>query len=518
MHLAIDLGTTNSVAAIAQEGSVRTLSLSGISREQPLLQPSLVPTAVFVRETRRRLWPRFWKSEPNALIGQAALYRNGDGLSPAFAQSFKRTLHTQPHRPVARVGGQDVSAREAAYLFLRELLAAAKVEAGLKKIDSLTITAPVGYFETYRAELQQLARRLGVRNLRTLDEPIAAALGYGVNVARDETLLIVDFGGGTLNLAAMRLGPRTYEAGAAPILAKHMVAVGGSDVDQWLLEELLYDFSDLPDWQWDAHWAVMQAKEAASRTGSATLRWRGIEKNVTREQLTEILTRRGLYGAVKEGLGEIGAQLAGCSPEEARIDEVLLTGGSTLLPEIPATVDAFFPGAVVRHDTEFVFKAVASGAARFAGGVPVEDFVYHDYALAVQASDQSVEYELLVPRRTRYPTVKDFAVRYYADYAGMEEMRFRVCEIGRLGQRAAAWVERPSGARYWQPSEASEKATVMELNPGDAPLPLQPHGVGTSPRLRVTYRVDENRWLRMTVEDLVKKATLRIDEPVVRLR
>lgn len=518
MHLAIDLGTTNSVVALAQEGSVRTLSLPSLSREQPLIQPSLVPTTVFIRETRHRCWPRFWKTEPEALIGQAALYRNSDGLSQAFAQSFKRALHTQPHRPVAKVNGQDVSAREAAYLFLRELLAAAKTEAGEKKISSLTMTAPVGYFETYRAELQQLTRRLGVKNFKTLDEPIAAALGYGVNVARDETLLIVDFGGGTLNLAAMRLGPRAYENGSAPILAKHMVALGGDDVDSWLLDELLYDFSDLPDWQWDAHWAVMQAKEAASRTGSAILRWRGLEKPLTRELLVGILEKKGLYEAVRTGLAEIRAQLAECAPEESHIDEVLLTGGSTLLPEIPATVDAFFPGAVVRHDPDFVFAAVASGAARFAGGIPVEDFVYHDYALAVQASDQSVEYELLVPRRTRYPTAPDFATRYYADYAGMEEMRFRVCEVGRLGQRAARWVEAASGVRYWQPSDASEKGTVMELNPGDAPIPLSPTGVGTSPRLRVTYRVDDSRWLRMTVEDLVKKTTLRKDDPVVRLR
>ena len=262
----------------------------------------------------------------------------------------------------------------------------------------------------------------------------------------------------------------------------------------------------------------MQAKESASRTGSGILRWRGIEKTLTRERLVEILTERGLYTALDEGLAEIAAQLSEAAPGESCIDEVLLTGGSTLLPEIPATVDAFFPGAIVRHDQAFVFTAVSSGAARYAGGVPVEDFVYHDYALAVQSAAQSVEYELLVPRRTRYPTPPDFAVRYYADYAGMEEMRFRVCEVGRLGQRAARWEERSTGARYWAPPEAAARQTVMELNPADAPLPLAPPGVGSSPRLRVTYRVDENRWLRMTVEDLVKKSTLKKDDPVVRLR
>ena len=69
------------------------------------------------------------------------------------------------------------------------------------------MTVPVGFYESYRAELQSIARGLKVRRFRTLDEPVAAALGYGVNPARDETLLVVDFGGGTLDLAAVRLGP-----------------------------------------------------------------------------------------------------------------------------------------------------------------------------------------------------------------------------------------------------------------------------------------------------------------------
>ena len=130
------------------------------------------------------------------------------------------------------------------------------------------------------------------------------------------------------------------------------------------------------------------------------------------------------------------------------MDEVLLVGGSTLLPEVPAVVDEAFPQAVVRHDNAFVFTAVASGAARFAGGVALDDFIYHDYALAVQnEQSHTVEYERLVPRRTRYPTASGQIVRYYADYPGMSEMRLRVCEIGRLGQSPVAWQRRAQRER-----------------------------------------------------------------------
>lgn len=516
-QLAIDLGTTNTVVAVAEEGGVRVLHLPGLAREQPVLQSPLIPTALHLRQTTRRwLWV-FPRPVTEARIGQQALNQNYEGRSPAFAQSFKRHLGSQPHRPVLRTETREVSVREAAALFLRELLRAAAREAGVRRLaDDLTIPSPVGFYETYRAELQSVARQLGVRRFRTLDEPVAAALGYGVGVGRDESLLVVDFGGGTLNLAAVRLGPQAAEAGAAPILAKHMVTLGGDDVDRWLVEHLLMDLSDLPEWQYDARWEAMRVKERVSREGFAEFRWNGIHKSLERDAFVRLLGERGLYDQLRAGLEEIQGQLAEAG---SGVDEALLVGGSTLLPEVAAVVDDAFPEAVVRHDPAFVFTAVATGAARFAGGVPVDDFIYHDYAVAVQNErTHGVEYERLIPRRTRYPTASDFAVRYYADYAGMEEMRFRVCEIGRLGQVPVGWQPRPNGNGYWAPQNESEKALVVELNPADEALPLRPAGKGTSPRLRVTYSINADRWLCTTVEDLVSKQPLRVNEPVVRLR
>jgi hypothetical protein len=145
--------------------------------------------------------------------------------------------------------------------------------------------------------------------------------------------------------------------------------------------------------------------------------------------------------------------------------------------------------------------------------------VYHDYAVAVQnEKTHSVEYELLVPRRTRYPTPRNFTTRYYADFHGMSEMRFSICEVGRLGQAPVAWELRPNGNRYWAPKTDEERGLVVELNPADAPLPLRPAGQGTSPRLRVTYTINSDRWLTATVDDLVRKQPIREDEAVVRLR
>jgi molecular chaperone DnaK (HSP70) len=569
LRLALDFGTTNSVVAVTEEGSVRVVSLPGLACPPPPTritgltggnrgkrdggdfpaEPVLVPTAIFVTGQRQRsflpLLPPLPRSpfgrrpRLDALVGQPACERDYDGQSPAFARSFKSALSDQPHRPVARTaeGTITVSSREAAYLFLRGTLAAAARAVGERRITDLTIPAPVAYYETYRAELTALARRLGIARLRTLDEPVAAALGYGINVGRNSTLLVVDFGGGTLNLAVVRLGPEAGESGAAPVLAKHMVALGGDDVDRWLLAHLLgSDFGDLPEWQHDALAEARRLKEA----GGGEFRWRGVCRPLSPDALVGVLTDNGLYERLRVALGEIKRQLAEAATTEVTgggsttldtvdmvrtVDEVLMVGGSTLLPGVAAVVDEALPGAVVRHDPAWVFTVVALGAARFAGGVAVEDHIYHDYALAVQNPEtHAVEFELLVPRRTRYPTTADFVTRYYADYAGMNEVRFQVCEVGRLGQAPVAWQLRSNGGRYWSPSSAAgangvaERALPVELNPGDAPLALQPPGQGTSPRLRVTYSINADRWLCTSVEDLVSKRILRDGEPVVRLR
>ena len=517
-HLAVDFGTTNSVVAAAQDGGVRALHLPGLAREQPNDQSPLVPSAVFIAESiRRRLF--FRRRLREVYVGQKALnqdYGGYAGQSRAFAQRLKPFLAERPHHPLIRGMDADFSAREVAFLFLQGLLGAVRHQHRLRAVD-LTIPVPVGFYETYRAELRLIARRLGVRRFRTVDEPVAAAIGYGVSLAREETLLVVDFGGGTLDLAAVRLGPGVAEGGGPPVLAKHMAALGGDNVDDWLLAHLLPAPLDIPEWQYDAKWEVMRVKEEVSRCGQAEFRWHGIRRRLDLAELTDLLTRQGLYVRLREALGEIQQQLT--ESGNALPDEVLLVGGSTLLPGVAAVVDAMFPDAVVRHDPATVFTAVAVGSAHFASGVPVDDFTYHDYGLAVQNEQtRTVEYELLVPRRTRYPSAPDLAVRYYADYPGMTNIGFHICEVGRLGQMPVAWRPGPNGASYWTPQTEAERGCLTELNPADAPLPLRPAGKGTSPRLRATFSVNADRWLCVTVDDLVRKATLRVEEPVVRLR
>lgn len=516
---AIDFGTTNSVVAQESGGSVRALTFAGISRTLPVEQPALIPTSIHAFEEVWG-WGIFKRRKIRVVIGQQAISRNFDRCSPAFAQSFKPALGSAPHRAVARVSdSRTLSAREGSRYFLQELFVQLREQHGLK-IEDLTIPAPVGFFEQYRAELQSITRSLKVRRFRCIDEPIAAALGWGVNVSREETLFVLDFGGGTLNLAAVRLGPASAETGKAEVLAKHMVRLGGDNVDHWLVEELLGKGGPVgfPEWQRDVLWEAMFLKERVSSTGKGEFCWQNHRIPFDRRRLVELLRRKRLYDELERGLRDVQQQLRETAGID-QVDQVILAGGSSLLPEVPAVVDKVFHAAIVRHDPQFVFTGVALGGARFASGAGVDDFIYHDYAVAVMNEQtQKVEYELLVSRKTRYPTPRAFAVRCYDDYRGMKDLKLLICEIGRLGQEPVQWEMRSNKNAYWAPDTLEERALVTELNPGDNPISLRPAGQGISPRLRVSFHINEDRWLSVDVFDLVTRAPLLVDQALVRLR
>jgi len=213
-------------------------------REDPLEAPRMVPSTVHLVERPGLLdrvgsWPPLARRVflgQRALIGRPALERNREVAHPAFVPTFKAALSSESTRPLARLGRRAVTAREVAELFLRELLVSVKRATG-ERIRDLVVTAPVSAFETYRAEVQRILHRLGVRRVRFVDEPVAAALGYGLSLSHERTVLVVDIGGGTMHVVLVALSPRGAMGGEARVLAKQGRPLGGNAVDGWILEE-----------------------------------------------------------------------------------------------------------------------------------------------------------------------------------------------------------------------------------------------------------------------------------------
>lgn len=552
-HWALDLGTTNTVLARwdAEEERPRIVRLDAICRdpdgEDPLAAPGVVPSATHMVDetdvwTSLGRWSmfagRFWGR--HAIIGRPALEKNVSRSHPAYAPSFKGHLQHQALKPIARVGKKTYSARDVARAFLRELLAEVH-RTHDERITSITVTAPVDAYEGYRAEVRQLFKSLGVKVERFVDEPVAAAAGYGLSVRDQRRVLVVDFGGGTLDLALIEIDARSVESGTGKVVAKAGRPIGGNLVDRWILDHVCRELGtaipDDPFWQRllldEARWVKEQVflkdsepfqlrppgdiSVAAARMGHGVK-----ELTFTRTALERMLHTKGLYDLLKDCTDEI-LDRARDEGVHGMPDDVLMVGGSTLLPGV-------FPHFEERFGRDRVrawhpFQAVVQGAcALSARGFAPSDYIVHDYAIVVydQATGQR-QTTPIVPAGTRFPTKPDLWRRHLVPTCSLGEperiFKLVICEIGKA----------PEGERSFGWDDAGQLQTLGGVDGGELVVPLNeanpalgfldpPHPPGdTHPRLDVMMGVDEDRWLIATVTDLKSNKKLMDKEPVVRL-
>ena len=552
---ALDLGTTNSGIAHWDEMSDRPvlLELTAVCRsaqhDDPLEAPRMVPSTVHILEkpglvARIGGWPPLEKRMfigRRALIGRPALQRNRDIAHPAYVPTFKAALTDEPTRPLARVGRRAVSAREAARSFLREMLAETKRTTG-QRIRDLVVTAPVSAFETYRAEVQRLLVRLGVRRVRFVDEPVAAALGYGLSLTRERTVLVVDIGGGTMHVILVELSPRGAMGGEARVLGKQVRFLGGNAVDGWVLEEACreagYPSLDVEGDEHSRFWRRLMLAEAcrvkeavhfdeiaAFRVSPPGFGTRGGSTSLltsTRARLAEVLQSQGFYRGLEACLAAI------FDDGEWRVEDVedvLLVGGSTLLPGVFARLEERFERRRLRAWQPF--EAVAYGGACFAADrVGALDFIVHDYAFVTHdPRTGEPEHTVIVPRGTRFPTPPDLWKGQLVPTCSLGEpeevFRLVVCEVARGdgGERRFVW-DASGDLRRVGGDQGHDGDVVVPLNAASPTLGYldPPHDPrDRRPRLEVAFGVTAERWLVATVHDLLARRQLMREEPVVRL-
>ena len=553
---ALDLGTTNSGVACWDEslGRPRLVELPAVCRKldasDPLEAPRLVPSVVHFLEKlglvdRLGSWPplaRQFFLGRRALIGRPALERN-DGVShPAFVPTFKPALSGEALRPLARVGRESVTARDAANAFLRELLREVKKVSG-QRVRDLVVTSPVTAFETYRAEVQQALRHLGVRRVRFVDEPVAAALGYGISLDHSRTVLVADVGGGTMHVILVRLSPKDAAAGEAAVLAKRGLPLGGNAVDGWVLNELCREMGhdlDRDDDEVSRIWRRLMLAEACrvkeavyfqedvaflmtppgqgfrqpSAPGSGAVR-------LSRERLRGILDRQGFYRSLSQSVEEVLDQ-AGLA--EADVEDVLLVGGSTLLPGVFNFFEERFERRRVRAWQPF--EAVAYGAACFAADrMDTLDFIIHDYAFVVHdPRTGEAQHTVIVPRGTRFPTSPELWKRQLVPTCALGEpeslFKLLICEVSRADGDQRRFVWDAAGDVHKVGGTAGESQIVVPLNAASPTLGYldPPHSPrDRRPRLEIAFGVNAERWLIATVRDLLTHKDLLREEPVIRL-
>ncbi|MCS6775058.1 MAG: Hsp70 family protein [Chloroherpetonaceae bacterium] len=544
-HWAIDLGTTNTLIAKWVGTHAVTVALEELVDYEPAWQTPLIPSAIYFQDGNRAIIGR------PALAAREIIHVSDLHTLGPLARSFKKTLARASQQAVAQIGTETVSARQCTTVFLRELLeatAAYQRQRALPatsrlqrlitllrwwrkegQVTHLTMTVPVDSYEPYRAELSQIARKLGVSHFQTIDEPVAAALGYGLDLTDEKHVMVVDFGGGTLDIAIVRTHPphsgmsRESSPGQhrATLLAARGLMFGGETVDGWI--------ADLGCEKLRAHQEILRpvllaqaeaikkdlSNKASIADSSFFLLQGGGRIEVTRAEFLETLEKRGLYRTLET---LTAATLDDCKHQisEADLDAVLLVGGSTLLPGVRELFERLFGPQRVHYWEPF--EAVVKGAAIYGAGYSVDQIVHHDYAIRVyNDAQQRPEYERLVRRGTSYPTPNPFETRYYAVTEGQQLFRLPICEVGYAGRVSLPWTKRVNGNDYWLPTGSEEGECVITLNEGDA-YRLQPPGNGPQARLRIDFTIDANRFLCATVHDLLKQRDLRTDDRVVRLR
>ena len=551
-HWAIDLGTTNTGVARWDAAARRPVlvSLPAIERPvdpaRPLDAAGMVPTATQLLEldlaAKLGGWGWFRKNAfvgVHAEIGWPALRQNESWPDPSYSPTFKSALARDANRPVARLGSQNHTARDVARAFFRELLRHVADATG-ERMRDLVLTAPVGSYDQYRAELRDLAHHVGVRKVRFLDEPVAAAIGYGVGLAAPRNVLVFDMGGGTLHACLVRLDLRVAEAGTCDVLGKEGRAVGGNLVDRWILESVCKEIGlgldldpndeTLAMWQRFMLAEARRVKEAlhfepaATFTFTAPEELRGVRARlsnrpnavgVTRAGLATLLEQRGLYQLISEAVDTAVAK--------GEVDEVLLVGGSTLLPGV-------FPWFEQRFGRDRVrgwqpFESVVLGGAVYAAGAFIQaDFIVHDYAILTHDPHSGQpQHTVIIPGGTRFPTAPDLWRRQLVPTCALGEpesvFKLVVSEIGRHGDDARRFGWDASG-NLRPLAAAGSTDVVVSLNGSNPTLGSldPPHKPSDRrPRLDVCFGVNGDRWLVATVRDLHTKKLLLDGEPVVRL-
>ena len=536
--IAVDFGSTNTVVAEWSEtlAAPTTLRLPGLSRPPLGQTPPLIPTLLYVNDG----------AEGSVTAGQAVRAAGYDvKAAPRFFASFKRGLAARAAPLPRRLDGEDWDEGRAGAAFLQTVARAVIAEGG--PVEELVLTVPIQSFERYLRWLAESSQALRAERLRIVDEPTAAALGYQVREA-GALILVFDFGGGSLDVALVRtplhagagsgivlelarslgLAYAEGDENVAAVIAKSGRVLGGDDVDQWLLEDVLKQHGLGPAEARSVYPQLKAACEAAKIRLSSRDRaeigvfdpdaGRAYRAVYNRARLEEVLEAHNFYANIQKELDKVmrAARQRGLFKED--IESVLLVGGSSLIPSVQELVRHNF-GPVRVHE-HLPFEAVAHGALSLATGTGLEDYLYHSYGLRhLDPLTGRHAYEEIIAPHTRYPITEPIELTLRASTPGQTGIEM---VIGELEASSTGLTEVYFGEhQIVLVDEGTEQRRVVALNDQDGArtiAQMDPPGRPGRGRGHVYFTVDSNRTLRVTVKDILTGQILLHNAAVVELR
>ncbi len=480
--IGVDLGTTNSVVAVMEGGEPVVITNPEGGR--------LTPSVVAFTKTAERLVGQVAKRQavtnPENTIFSIKRFmgRKFDEVNEEMKMVPYKVVRASNGDARVEANGKDYSPPEISAMILQKLKHAAEEYLG-SQITKAVITVPAYFNDAQRQATKDAGQIAGLEVMRIVNEPTAAALAYGLDKKKDETIAVYDFGGGTFDVSILEVGEGVVEVKAT----NGDTHLGGDNLDQRIIDWIIAEFrkSDTIDLGKD-RMALQRLKEAAEKakmelstvmetdinlpfiTADASGP-KHLQMKLTRskfEQLVEDLLQKTV-GPTKQALTDAGL-------DPSKIDEVVLVGGSTRIPKVQAIVKELFgkePHKGVNPD-----EVVAVGAAVQAGVLAgdVKDLLLLDVTpLSLGIETMGGVMTVLIPRNTTIPTRKSEIFSTASDNQTSVEVHVL------QGERSLARDNRTLGKFHL------------------VGLPPAPRGV---PQIEVTFDIDANGIVNVSAKDL----------------